>query len=446
MATLIVGDLTDEETLKIKELKIKEYIERKIEDFNETIDKKIYLEAKDILNKYFGEENNQISKTTYKDVREAILYEWGDINIPLMNGFNFIQRKQLWESCNVYIRFPELTITNGVSNPHNIKDLWVRFNVNGKFGISNLSGTRSFLTYAEALVGYHHSHLPCRPQTVPEAPKFNHFCTGSGEILQSMKILALDGFDPINFTLFCLHLKNYVVWESLEGVPHITYDSLNTGIARRRISSGGNGEDAPPSLLPNLANSAIIKVTNTLKNIVSRINGARGFDYLDYIRTFIDPIIINDEVIINSTDELSIELASILSHFSDREMSEANISSDGIRNLLCKRLPNGSFTSLERPRDPATVVLPTLPIFTFKDQPIYLTIEGLEEKQKQISPNTQENNIIYAHPSITEQFCKSFNSDFTEACFNFQKAIKENSLENLLQTTGADLLPMFQNS
>ena len=401
----------------------KQYIEQEVNKFYEKMNKNLYLQAKDLLNKYFGEENNQIVRPSWNRVSEYMIKHYGNDRVITFGLIHAQNKRELLNTCNIYIRFPQVTITNGGSSSHLIKDLWVKFKANEKFAISGLSGVRSTLSYEEAMVGYHHSHLPSCKATSSKPPSFVSFCTGQGEILQVMKVLSLDGFDPINFTLFCLHLQNFVVWESKAGVPHISYDSMKVGRSVRNLDNADS--------LAELNFGTVTGVADVLKDIFISADNS-------YAKRFIKPIITSDQVTVEDNDELSMELANVIKTLGINAFSRFDIMSVNV--LLCKKLPDGQFVSLMR-AERITVREPDRPIFTFKDQPIYLKIEGLAERQN--NQNTENQNFpIYVHPSITQRFCQSFTEDFAEVCFRFEKVIKEDSLENLLQATGPNLLPV----
>lgn len=404
-----------------------DYLLEQLNKFNESLNMEHYKKAKNILNKYFGEENNQIAKMNLPEIHKILRNQLGRgynaSNIRILPP----ETKMFLFCCNVIIRFPEVKITNGEDRGHTIKDLWVKFDTDENFGINNLEGTRSFMTYAEAYVGYRHSHLRSRtPNGDNVHSGFTSFCKGTGEINQVMKILNIDGFDEINFTLFCLHLKNFVEWESIEGRPYINYSSVY-GAPRTSASSLDSR-----NVLLSLSISGLNAMLKYLKHKMAEEDDS-------ILRIVLNPIITNDQATLEINDELSLYLANKIQACTPDERSRFNLGT--VDNYLCKKTPNGTYESITQPRISTSVRLPTEPLFEFKGNPIYLTIDGLVEQRL---PETV-NIIKYAHPKITEQFSRYFSSDFTEVLYRNEEVIKSNSLENFLQTTGSNLLPMRSN-
>lgn len=400
-----------------------DYINQQIEAFAESIDKPIFLQIKDILNKYFGEENNQIIKPTVEDAKKLIRGNWDNFTMQTIRGMDDTWKMKLWANLKVYIKIDNVTITNG-NMSHSIKDLWIRFSVGQRGQVSGLQGLRSSMTYEEAKVGYMHSHLPARPMTSGLPPSFEHFCLGSGEINQVISFLH-DAFDPINFTLFCLHLKNFIEWESIDGVPHIFMEDIGSG--RNRRSFDRESSSRRPT---ELGSDPVHKVVELIKDYIASTVP------IDTLRTMLDPFILNDQVTITQTEELEIRLGDII-----RVLPESQWRTMSIRRTDClaKKDNDGSYIHLETRTVNTVVQEPTRHLFEFKGKPIFLKIEGLQEL---LTNNVNLNNNVYANPQISREFINSFSTDFAEVCYRNQKAIKTHSLKNLLQTTGSNLLAM----
>lgn len=418
--------------MRIIAKEVKDYIQQRIDEYAANIDKGIFLQVKDILNKYFGEDNNQIVKPSIDDAERWLRENAPDMSVERLKTLDQVESTKpfavdLWGHLKVYIRFEELVITNGRSNKgHKIKDLWVRFDISGTGAVSHLRGTRSTLSFAEARSQYFHSHLGGRQVTDPvKPPRFEPFCLGSGEINQVIMFLGSQ-FDAINFTLFCLHLKNYVVWESIEGRPHMRYEEIN--------NSRPNSESrfSTPS---SIGTSETNKVVRLIKECLTSISP-------DVLRKVIDPCIINDEVTnITRTEELEMFLAQVILGF--EPASQRQLSNNNINCYLAKKDADGRYIHPEERNNVTDVREPSKPIFEFKGQLIFLKVEGLRELlDNNNTNNANKNNNVYANPSITTEFIKSFSADFSEVCYRHQKVIRDNSLKNLLQTTGSDLLVM----
>lgn len=408
---------------------IKEYILKKLEKFSESINKAAYLEAKELLNAYFGEENNQIVRSSVQSVINWMIDNFGEVKMSLLTNMRPDHIAKAFNQCNVYVLFPEVTITNGRGDSkHIIKELWVRFDTDEKFSINNLCGARSYLTYGEALVGYRHSHLHSNIPNSHIPPSFGYFCLGTGEINQVIASININGFNKINFTLFCIALITFVAWESIDGTPYIRYSSVESG--RTAISSdlGGNNSN---NLSP-ISYSVMNKIANWLKEDIITTD-------ISTMKSIINISVVNDEVTVIPDEPLEIALATIITFASTNRMRALGVNTRD--SIVCRKLPTGEYISLDsRNRDRSRIRLPDRSMFKFKDREIFLKIEGLQEATSQ-NLVTQNQNT-YAHPAITTEFCRLLASEFPETCFKFEKVIKENTLENLLQATGPNLLPV----
>lgn len=398
-----------------------DYINQQIELFAESIDKPIFLQIKEILNKYFGDNNNQIIKPTFADSKRFLMHNYDNMNLQLIKSMDSARQAKLWGHLKVYIKFDDITITNG-STSHDIKDLWVRFNVGKTGAVSNLQGLRSYMTFEEARVGYMHSHLPATPMTSSTPPNFEHFCLGTGEITQVIMFLA-DQFDTINFTLFCLHLKNFLAWESIDGVPHIYLNGIESGNNRRGFNSGIINQS------PETFNQTVItKVVEIIKDQIATTVP------IDVLRTIINPFIVDDDVSILLNEKLEIWLGTIISSFTPEQ---SRLVGGERSTFLCRKNRDGVHIRIGSRNRNTEVREPTAPLFQFKGNPIYLTIGGLNQP---LNDNINQNNNVYANPQVSREFVSSFSADFSEVCYRNEKAIKENSLKNLFQTTGSNLL------
>jgi hypothetical protein len=359
----------------------------------------------------------------YRIFKGVNSYTWNDIA-----GINTSTINSLFTVAEIYIRFPEITITNSQKGSFHIKELWVNFSVDKEFKVSHPRGMRSFLTLDEAKAGYFHSHLHCRIPTSPTyPPKFDEFCLGSGEINQVLRVLWADGFDKINFMLFCLHLKNMVAWESIEGNPYIQFSSIS---ARGR----GNTER-----LNAMHHTIIMRITERLKLLIED-------SPLGVIKKHLELVLIGEDLTIRDSDHLNLFLTNLLKVFNDGvgHATFARMFNDTIDRFLVKKASDGQFYSLNSGESENRVVRePTEPIFIFKDKPIYLKIEGLnntKNNEQQTTQKTDENE--YLHPTIVQQFCKSYRADFKNCCYRYETVIKSNSFDNFFQTTRPDLLPV----
>jgi hypothetical protein len=129
------------------------------------------------------------------------------------------------------IHYDEIRIFNHVDDDHLIKDLIVGLgivadNSSGLFGINSIMGTKMHSTYREVMAGYMHSHLPVR-NAIPDKRFLSNFCLGDADIADlQVEINSREVFEPEQFELFLHTLNSYLEYESLEGGPYITLETL----------------------------------------------------------------------------------------------------------------------------------------------------------------------------------------------------------------------------
>lgn len=208
-----------------------EKIDQIVEEIEQSTNFGIMKEMKEVLNKVFGEANNQLVKPNYFSMKR-IAYEEGILTsflnmskCPTEDFRDYLKAYSYKSLCyQILIKFPQVEITNG-EHKHMINDLYVRIFIrpNGTM-VGNIYGIRGKLSINEVRSYYSHSHLPsCCPIDLV----FEQFCTGTGPINQVIMLLGTS-FSKPNFMMFCLHLKVFVAWESKEGRPHMYIENINT--------------------------------------------------------------------------------------------------------------------------------------------------------------------------------------------------------------------------
>lgn len=130
------------------------------------------------------------------------------------------------------IHFPDFIINNANRNTHRIRDLFVVFGVaqNTSSWSISVSGFRSTMTVSEQKSGYSHSHLP-----TGGSGQIQNFCQGTSAfktITTALTIKPTEG----QWEMVLLSLTNYVMWESLEGGPHIKITSITSGESSRTVN------------------------------------------------------------------------------------------------------------------------------------------------------------------------------------------------------------------
>jgi hypothetical protein len=235
-------------------------IETLIEDKTKEVEISVFEEIKEILDRTFGKQNNQIVKPTLENIIERNA-------VDLFNSYrNLNEQKSISTLLNqngvfhIVIRFPEITITNGKGESHVIKDLFVRIGLHpsGKLA-GEIQGLRATLTLQEVSAGYFHSHLPGMNIEEELSPSrhqqgdtienftggvpYGTFCLGEGPIIQVLTQLKVK-YNKNVFQLFCLHLKSYVAWESLEGTPYMEIRGIDRSDKSKRRHSQSIGRDS----------------------------------------------------------------------------------------------------------------------------------------------------------------------------------------------------------
>lgn len=157
----------------------------------------------------------------------------------------------------VWVKFPEVTLTNTREESHTIKDLYVGFRIkvlpqrNGNldFEIENdIEGFRTQFSREEYESKYTHSHLGTIPKKILKFKSHiyeslsgrtlfrywnsNIFCTGNGPITRMLLELST-GWDKNLFKLICIHLKQYIAHESIEGGPYIYINQISLNNLQR---------------------------------------------------------------------------------------------------------------------------------------------------------------------------------------------------------------------
>lgn len=135
------------------------------------------------------------------------------------------------------IHFENIIIKNTIGHELKIRSIFVRLESfcsteNNKYVISSMYGTRDIITYNEYNNSYVHSHLTSCTYSINKI-EYTSFCLGNGEI-NFMFTLLSQKFDNNLFKTILFHLKGYLEWESLEGVPYKRIEDLH------RISNNNN--------------------------------------------------------------------------------------------------------------------------------------------------------------------------------------------------------------
>lgn len=177
------------------------------------------------------------------------------------------------ENCSstwkLYIKFPEVTITNSKKETVKIYDL-----------ITVIEFRRDFLKLKNAYIygavlgatnklykaKFRHSHLPLADIFC----HFSSFCLGSSDISSMVMTLANDEFNPYLFETFLYQLDAYVKWESLEGGPYCQMNNINQHNNRQLLT--------PPIDINNYFKICLEKKFISKSLIAKSENGINLFD------------------------------------------------------------------------------------------------------------------------------------------------------------------------
>src|SRR5581483_11948375 len=234
---------------------------------------------------------------------------------------------------------------------------------------------------------YMHSHLTC----FADKPRWQSFCRGSGEINQVMGLLATK-FTEVNFTLFCLHLRNFVAWESLEGTP---YNYIQNIALTRPV------QPVHYSYLQD-----------AVKQLTQNIFSTRGID--SWIKENLRIALSPEGVRVSTTIDFE---AWATQHMERVGYGSLNVlvGTDGRYYS-----PNGT------PRRSNGVLSGEAP-FTFKKEKVFFKL--LTDTKDEIQ------HEVCIHPEIRQEFCRRLGHSFTQEAFKAQDDhLQENTPPPVPQT------------
>lgn len=348
---------------------------------------------KKVLNLSFAEERNQIVKPTPDDLLDTYVesgYNMASIEAQRDNYFK--NNIETIGGFRIIIHFPEVTITNSRKGSHVIKDLWVKIGIKKNGNINtHLHGLRTTMTTLEYDQRYMHSHLA---GFNPDNIQWSHFCLGSGEINQVLMLLNTK-FDEINFTLLCLHLKNYVKWESLEGTPHNKMENI--------ISRGGG------DVRGVLSTNSCDRIVNILKRELFSIPGTNS-----WIHEILKLTVSERGIGVFPTEELELWIVEKLNEVkpSDIELYRSNN-----EWLLALKDVTGNYFGIANTSRNRTRSYQRTPVLKFKGEDKFFTI---------IDNDNELKTTKYPNPVITEKLCWELTREFTKAAIGTEN-LKEQS-------------------
>ena len=346
---------------------------------------------KHILNGVFGEECNQIVSPSSVEQFEEVVRRSDVLVARVYIAHDDGTFALVVEACVLYevlVHFPSITITNTRGEFTEIRDLYASFHIrpDGRLKQSIIYGARTTYSNQHYLSCYIHSHLRHRSPTHLTHP-FAKFCLGVGPIKQAMTLLMSE-FDEINFNLFCLQLRNYVSWESLEGAPHFPMKRIGT--------SSDILKSIPYDLLDYIVDITTIQIIN--KEGWTRENLKFEFNRKEVKVTISD----QGE---RDLAQLVVENSALLADVTRRSYGYEKYSSNYILSVsICIKDHHNNYFSLPENEIDDLSISPT-PILKFKGEDKFLKITGVDKNIK---------TIKYGHPEITSRLCKLFSEKFTK--------------------------------
>lgn len=377
---------------------VKSDIETHLAEMYAQTDMNVLSTMKDILNRTFGEERNQIVKPSLESIEKALYQRRLNPTLGDIISAGLL-------SYRVIVLFPEVEVRNSRNASIKVRDLYTEFGVNpdGTL-IPGVLGVVAAATRDQISAGYQHSHLR-RTNFLDLA--ISKFCLGTGPIVQSQLILQ-DGFDEIEFQLFCLHLGAYVAWESLEGVPHILMASVLNAQFQFVVPPSLDGEINMicAKVYQLLARSLSDREIAEFLEMEVASSGAAGVLPRERLGTQLG------ELINTSHRQVTREIPK---HF-----------------LICYKTENGQYMC--RLGDENAVAAPVV----YSDKTL-ITFKGNDIVFRLIEDQTEIQSQKYANPHITDGVCKWLSRQINRVAPTAQRAIAtHNTTDNINQIAGAD--------
>ena len=148
------------------------------------------------------------TKKRLRDLQKASIDYFGEDRIDLVNN-------------QLYIYFPEITVSNSNGKNHKYYDLYLRIYINDSSGFTNsLEGYRTTYSKQEFNSFYMFSHL-ARRYNYQWSSACLGYNTSLGEFFKSNPTITYSN----SLILFSL-LEQYLSWESLEGGPYVQFSSI----------------------------------------------------------------------------------------------------------------------------------------------------------------------------------------------------------------------------
>ena len=193
----------------------------------------------EVFQNYFGEDSVDLQNLPDDDyiaelLEEKEVYPREDGSCYEGDDRKFAGVKSIMSSVRPFILvyWPTVRVTNENNKSILIQDLYAKIELdsNGRIPTENRGFLLNRATYPieQWSYGYLHSHIYSVPKD--DLTEFQPPCLGSGPILSTITSLKTDlseGFDEIQWMLFCEELSRYVTVESIKGIPYKYLEDVN---------------------------------------------------------------------------------------------------------------------------------------------------------------------------------------------------------------------------
>ena len=132
---------------------------------------------------------------------------------------------------DVYVHFPEVTISNSVEQSHVMRDIYLHFIV--RDNLVHLNGIKR-TTYTEKEIRNNYLFSHCSSLYNPTSWTVDSFCFGATDIADLKDSVKYNGRKAVykDLYFFLEAIKEYLSWESLEGVPYRKIEDVIRDVAK----------------------------------------------------------------------------------------------------------------------------------------------------------------------------------------------------------------------
>lgn len=381
-------------------------VEKALDNLVEKTNMSVYRIIKKKLVMTFGEENVQITKIDEEYVHRR-LREVGytDANVSGIENNRFeVSIRTITAMYHIIVRVPELTIRNSRGNSTVIRDMFVRIQVHPDGRLyGTLEGVVTTFTKAQARMGYMHSHLHTTIRGLTNPPSFGGFCLGQGHITQVIALLQTK-FDEVNFQMFCLHIRNFLEWESLEGVPYCRMGDIGESNANASLR------------LPVIPATTLSTISDMMRKEFYKLDPEVSKKLISiHPDTY--------EIYVEQTEDLEKWIAGTIL------LRQAAIVIMNIPLDILLAVKNNSGTYFRYTAESGNLSVSGQTVLNFRGEDIKIKIIDNEQNLK---------STRYAHPQITEQLCRKLSTDLTRTALDYAHTGNNNTSEDKRETTDAN--------